>query len=162
VAPDLISGFPVTIEIPVLWSDEDSFAHVNNLAYLRWCEESRVQYLHRIALLPSQAPPRGVGPIVLNVACRYRLPLNYPDTVVIGTRVVRVGNTSFRMEHRIVSRAAGKVAAEAETTIVTIDYGTGASVRVPDSIRENIARLDPSAVSTGNETSFSLPAARNL
>ena len=150
MAPDLISGFPVTVEIPVLWSDEDSFAHVNNVAYLRWIEESRVQYLQRIALLPSQTPPRGVGPIVVNVACHYRLQLNYPDTVVIGTRVVRIGNSSFQMEHRIVSRAAGKVVAEAETTIVAIDYGTGASVRIPDSIRENIARLDLSAFNSGH------------
>jgi len=33
----LLEGFSVIVELPILWGDEDSFAHVNNVAYLRWC-----------------------------------------------------------------------------------------------------------------------------
>lgn len=47
----LLAGFPVITELSVLWGDEDSFAHVNNVAYLRWCETARVEYLRRISLL---------------------------------------------------------------------------------------------------------------
>jgi acyl-CoA thioesterase FadM len=46
------------------------------------------------------------------------------------------------MEHQIMSRASAKIAAEAEATIVTIDYATGAPVRVPDGVREAIARVE--------------------
>jgi acyl-CoA thioesterase FadM len=34
----LLAGFPLVIEVSVLWGDEDSFAQVNNVAYLRWCD----------------------------------------------------------------------------------------------------------------------------
>ena len=135
-----MDSFPVVIEIPVLWSDEDSFAHVNNVAYLRWCETGRVEYLKRIGLWPD-LPPRGIGPIVASVTCHYRRPLNYPDVVTVGTRVIAVGNSSFRMEQRVVARSSGAIAAEVESAMVTVDYATGKPVRVPDDVRRRIAAL---------------------
>ncbi len=139
----LLAGFPVVTEISVLWGDEDSFAHVNNVSYLRWCETARVEYLRRIGLFP-ELPPQGLGPIIASLTCHYRRPLKYPDTVAVGTRVTTVGNSSFQMEHRIVSRAAGVIAAEAESAMVTVDYSTGRPVRVPEQVRAAIARLEES------------------
>ncbi len=137
----LLAGFPVVTGISVLWGDEDSFAHVNNVAYLRWCESARVDYLKRIDLFP-ELPPRGIGPIIASVTCHYRRPLTYPDTVLVGTRVTAIKNSSFRMEQRIVSQTAGIIAADAEATMVTVDYSTGKPVPVPEHIRAAIARLE--------------------
>ena len=39
-----LSDYPVLTVIAVLWGDEDAFGHVNNVAYLRWCESARVDY----------------------------------------------------------------------------------------------------------------------
>jgi acyl-CoA thioester hydrolase len=138
---ELLAGFPVVTEISVLWGDEDAFGHVNNVAYLRWCETGRVEYLRRIGFFPD-LPPRGLGPILASVTCHYRKALTYPDTVAVGTRVTAIGNSSFRMEHRIVSRATGELAAEAESAMVAVDYSIGGPVRVPDEIRETIAKLE--------------------
>jgi len=131
----------VVTVISVLWGDEDAFAHVNNVAYLRWCETARVEYLHGVGLFP-QLPPRGVGPIIAAITCHYRRQLKYPDTVSVGTRVKSIGNTSFRMEQRISSHASGEIAAEVDTTMVTVDYSTGKPVRVPQQTREAIAQLE--------------------
>jgi len=145
-----LSGFPVLTEISVLWGDEDAFSHVNNIAYLRWCETSRVEYLRRIGLFP-ELPPRGIGPIVASQTCHYRRPLNYPDTVVVGARVTAIGNSSFRMEHCIVSCASGQVAAEIDSAMVTVDYATGKPVRVPADIREAIIHLEGRALDASEE-----------
>lgn len=134
-----MSGFPVIVEIPVLWSDEDSFGHVNNIAYLRWLEAGRVEYLRSIQFFPD-GPPDGLGPIVASVTCNFRVALTYPDSIIVGTRITRIGNSSFRMDQRIVSRASGIIAVDAETTIVSVDYSTGKPVPVPDSVRAAIAR----------------------
>ena len=128
-------------EITVLWADQDAFNHVNNVAYLRWCETARVEYFQRIGLYP-QIPPQGLGPILASQTCHYRRPLNYPDTVVIGTRITAIGNSSLRMEHAIVSRANGELAAESHSVIVTVDYSSGKPVRVPDEVRQAIANLE--------------------
>jgi acyl-CoA thioester hydrolase len=136
-----ISGYPLITTIPILWGDEDSFAHVNNLAYLRWCETARVEYMQRVAFW-GEVPPKGTGPILANVKCDYKAPLNYPDTIDVGTRVVAIGNSSIRMEQVVFSRALQKVAAEVESTVVLLDCVAGRPVRVPEEIREAIAALE--------------------
>jgi acyl-CoA thioester hydrolase len=140
-----LSGFPVLAEISVLWGDEDAFSHVNNIVYLRWCETARVEYLRRIGLFP-QLPPRGIGPIVASQTCHYRRPVNYPDTVVVGARVTAIGNSSFHMEHCIVSCASGQVAAEADSAMVTVDYSTGKPVPLPTDVRQAIMLLEGRAL----------------
>jgi acyl-CoA thioester hydrolase len=86
-----------------------------------------------------------MGPILASVTCNYRRPLKYPDTIAVGTRVTSIGNSSFRMEHQIVSRTQAVIAAEADSVLVTVDYSTGNPVRVPDDIRAAIARLEETA-----------------
>ena len=137
----LLSGYPIVTTIPILWGDEDSFAHVNNLAYLRWCETARIEYMHRINFW-SDKPPRGDGPILASVKCDYKIPLTYPDTVDVGTRVVSIGNTSVRMDQVIVSRKLQAVAAVVDSTVVLLDYAAGRSVRIPDDIRALINTLE--------------------
>jgi acyl-CoA thioester hydrolase len=136
-----LSAFPIFADISVLWGDEDAFGHVNNAAYLRWCDTARVEYLRRIGLFP-QLPPQGIGPIIASQTCHYRRQLTYPDTVVVGARVTAIGRSSFRMEHWIVSRASGELAAEAECAMVTVDYSTGKPVPMPEDIRQAIAHLE--------------------
>ncbi|MEI9971438.1 MAG: thioesterase family protein [Ignavibacteriota bacterium] len=128
-------------EIAVLWGDQDAFNHVNNVAYLRWCETARVEYFRRIGL-EAPAPPQGLGPILASLTCQYRRVLNYPDTVMIGSRVTAIGNSSIRMEHAIVSRTTGELAAESDSVIVTVDYSTGRPVRVPDEIRQAVGKVE--------------------
>ncbi len=139
--PDPLSDFPVILNLPLQWGDQDPYGHVNNVVYLRWCESARVAYLERIGMW-VEFSPNGLATILANISCDYRRPLTYPDTVRIGARVTRIGNSSFRMEHAIYSEAQQVTAAEADSTIVVLDYATKRAVRVPDPIREAIAKLE--------------------
>jgi acyl-CoA thioester hydrolase len=143
----LLAGYPVVTTIPVLWGDEDAFAHVNNLAYLRWCETARVEYMKRAGFW-TDTPPTGLGPIMASVKCDYKAPLNYPDTIDVGTKVVALGNTSVRLEQIVVSRGLKAVAAYVESTVVLLDYRAGRPVRVPDEIRQAIAALEAGVQAT--------------
>jgi acyl-CoA thioester hydrolase len=144
-----LAGYPVVTTLPIQWGDMDSFAHVNNVVYLRWCETARVEYLMRIRSWIDQ-PSSSTGPILASLSCDYRRPLTYPDEVYVGARVTRIGNSSLRMQHVVVSRAAGVVAAEADSTIVLLDYSTGKSVRVPDAIRKAIEELEGPSFAGGS------------
>ena len=46
------------------------------------------------------------------------------------------------MEHRIVSRKLGVLAAEGKGTIVTFDYGLQQKVPIPDDLRRRIDELE--------------------
>lgn len=137
--------FPVVIHIPVNWGDQDALGHVNNTFYLRWCESSRVEYLARVGLW-QMVETDGIGPILANINCNYRQVITYPDTVLVGSRVTHIGNTSIRMEHQIVSRASGVVAAEVDSTIVVMNYRQKQPVPVPDGIRKAIQIVENGAV----------------
>jgi acyl-CoA thioester hydrolase len=137
----LLADFPVVTTIPLLWGDQDAFGHANNLCYFRWAETARVEYLLGIGQFPK-LPPTGMGPILASMKCDYRRVLNYPDTVYVGTRITRIGNSSFQMEHRIVSHNLDEIAAELDSTLVLLDYRRHKPVTVPPEVRSLIGALE--------------------
>ena len=142
--------FPVVVTIPLLWGDHDAFGHVNSLAYLRWCETARVEYLIRIGLWPS-LPPTDIGPILASLSCNYKQTLTFPDTVDVGARVTRIGNRSFRMQHLVVSKELGTIAVEVDSTLVVLDYGRNETVPIPERCRKAMEDLEPEPVGRSSQ-----------
>ena len=136
-----LDQFPVIISLPVQWGDQDALSHVNNIVYLRWAESSRIEYLWRAGAWDGSAGVTA-GPILAAISCEYRLPMIYPDTVNVGTRITAIGNSSFKMEHRIVSANRKVVAADLDSTLVWVDYRTGKSVSLPTEMRKAIEELE--------------------
>jgi acyl-CoA thioester hydrolase len=136
-----LAGFPVIISWPVQWGDQDAFGHVNNAVFIRWFESGRVAYLERLGLGGSLSG-KGIGPILAAINCNYRRPINYPDTVHIGTRVTKVGKSSMTIAHAIFSERLQSIAADGDSVVVMFNYDTQKSSRVPDDLRALIASLE--------------------
>jgi acyl-CoA thioester hydrolase len=160
---EALAGFPVVLSIPVLWGDMDPLNHVNNTRFFRWFESARVAYLNDAIVLPhdlgetaaEQAPrgtsapgavtrglPPGVGPILAAIHCNYRRQVTYPDTIEVGARIVRLGNSSMTMQHHVVSHKHGKVAAEGESVVVMFDYRAQRPVRISAAVRAAIEAFE--------------------
>lgn len=139
-----LAQYPVVLSYPVHWGDQDSFGHVNNCVYFRWFESARVSYCARLGLDITAAGPK-LAPIMAAISCDFRSPINFPDTIRVGARVVRIGRTSLTMDHAVFSEAAGTIAAEASSVLVVFDYKTQKPQPVPDSVREAIATLEMKA-----------------
>jgi acyl-CoA thioester hydrolase len=137
----LLNGFPVVIEQAVLWGEMDAYQHVNNVAYFRYFENARIEYLRRLDWANFD-PRAGIGPILASTEAVYRKPLTFPDTISIGSRIASIGEDRFIIEHRIVSHRLQAVTTEGRGTIVTFDYGTGKKVKVPDELRRKIAAME--------------------
>ena len=135
-----LDGFPVIFTIPVQWGEQDSFGHVNNTNYFRWCETARIVYLERIGFSSIDAET-GLGPIVAHIGCNFRKPVEYPDTLHIGARVSRLGNSSFKMDHVVVSESLGLVA-DADSTLVVLNYKTSRPESIPAHIRAAIEKIE--------------------
>lgn len=143
-----MNRWPVTVELPVQWGDMDSFAHVNNVVYLRWFESARIAYFERAGILERMASER-VGPILARQTIDYRLPLQYPDTLRVATTVIKLGKTSFTMGLRMRSRAQGRaIAAEGESVVVMMDYRAGRKIQLWEELRRRIEELEASAPET--------------
>jgi acyl-CoA thioester hydrolase len=140
----LLAGYPVVVEQAVAWGEMDAYQHINNVVYFRYFENSRLEYFRRLDWL-AMVNEIGVGPILASTQARFRKPLTYPDDILIAARISEVGMDRLTMEHRIISRRLGVVAAEGEGVIVTFDYTRGAKAPVPDELRQRIAALEATA-----------------
>jgi acyl-CoA thioester hydrolase len=140
----LLAGYPVVVEQAVAWGEMDAYQHINNVVYFRYFENSRLEYFRRLDWL-AMVNEIGVGPILASTQARFRKPLTYPDDILIAARISEVGMDRLTMEHRIISRRLGVVAAEGEGVIVTFDYARGAKAPVPDELRQRIAALEATA-----------------
>lgn len=138
---ELLRDYPVVISLAVEWGDQDVFAHVNNTVYLKWCETARVVYLEQVEMWQMIASV-GKGPILAALSCNYLHPVTFPDTVQIGARVSKIGNSSFRMEHAVVSLKQNAVVADSSTVLVFLEYKDSRPLPVPDNIREAMAQLE--------------------
>ena len=135
-----MNRWPVTVELPVQWGDMDAFGHVNNVVYLRWFESARIAYFQRAGIL-AQMPD--VGPIQARQEIDYRLPLKYPDRMLVSATVTKFGNTSFTMALRARSHAHDRaIAAEGIAVIVMLDYRTGRKAPLSDDLRHRIEELE--------------------
>ena len=138
---EFLKQFPVIISFPLHWGDQDAMGHVNNVIYLRWAESSRIEYLSRLEVWHGSTTEKA-GPIVASICCDFRLPLTYPDTVYAGARITAIGNSSFKMAHRIVSSNRGAVAADLDSTLVWLDYRAGKPVALPLGVRNAIEKIE--------------------
>ena len=136
----LLAGYPVVILVDVAWGDMDAYLHVNNTMYFRYAESARIAYFQAVGFRPGQSEP-GVGPILHSVNCRFRIPLTYPDRVLVGTRVSDVGADRLTTVFRIVSLRHDAVAAEGEGILVSFNYSTQQKTPVPPTVRDRIAAL---------------------
>lgn len=138
---DLLDDFPVITELPVQWGDQDALGHVNNVVFFRWWETARIAYCREIGLMRADAS-LAVGTVLAAMQCDFRRQLIFPDTVRIGSRLIRVGNSSIRIEHRLISLTQNEVAAEAVSTIVAFDFESQESLPVPDDMRTAMRTLE--------------------
>lgn len=134
--------YPVTVALTVHWGDMDALGHVNNARYFTWFESARIALFGRVGLTSVGKPE--VGPILAHTRCDFLAPVTYPAELVAGTRIERLGNSSFTMGYAIAHAAApGEPVARGEGVVVLIDYTSGAKVRIPDDLRQRLAALAP-------------------
>jgi acyl-CoA thioester hydrolase len=137
----LLHGFPVVIDVPVVWGEMDSYRHVNNVVYFRYFENARLEYFRRLDWFTYERET-GVGPILAATQARFRRPLTYPDTVSITARVKDLGEDRFTLEHRVVSHQLAALAAEGQGTVVSYHYALAKKVPLPEELRKRIAALE--------------------
>jgi acyl-CoA thioester hydrolase len=137
---DPLASFPVVITVPIAWGDMDAYGHVNNTVYFRLFESARIEYLRAIRFTEGGSGG-GTGPILASTECRFRRPLEFPDTVRVGARTVDVAADRFTMEYVIVSEKLGEVAARGTGTIVSYDYAARSKAPLPAAVRQRMDEL---------------------
>jgi acyl-CoA thioester hydrolase len=139
----LLKDYPVIVEFPVAWGEMDAMNHVNNIVYFRYFESARIAYFEKMDLI-GYMTETGIGPILATTSCKFKIPLSYPDKVLIGAKVVSIEEDRFVMHYLVVSEKHQKVAAEGDGVIVTFNYREGKKVAVPEVVRQKIVDIEKS------------------
>jgi acyl-CoA thioester hydrolase len=141
MSEDLLKDYSVVIETPVAWGEMDAFQHVNNIIYFRYFESVRMAYFGRLNMTEFMERT-GVGPILAETRCRFKIPLTYPDTVSVGARITQMQEDRYVMEYRVVSHNHKRAAAEGEGVIVAYDYRAKKKTTIPDEMKLRIAEIE--------------------
>ena len=145
---DLAGDFACRRDVEVRFADTDAMGHVNNANYPTYCEIARAAYYEAVTGRPLPLGVHGVeeGMILADIRIAYRAPAFYGETLTVETRVVRLGRTSFTMEHRITapdsSYGKARVVAIAESILVTYDYTVGRAIPVPPALAAAIEEFE--------------------
>lgn len=127
------------------WSDLDAYAHVNNVTWLEYLQEARVDMLF------VHAPARGAegladGVLVVRAEIDYRRAMLFrQDPYPIEMWVSRIGGASFTISYEIADADDGTgkrlLYGRASTVLAPVDLVTGAPRRLTDIEREVLGRF---------------------
>lgn len=114
------------MKIASRWADCDSYGHVNNATYYSYFDTALTTLAMERGLL--RAPGQTSIGLCVSSACEFMAPIGFPETVDIGIRLGRVGNSSLRYELALFAEGTDRPAAFCHFTHVYVDAETRRSV----------------------------------
>lgn len=113
-----------TAQISMRWSDMDAFGHINNVVFLTYLEEARIEMFAGL----DQDEGGGIlarGVVVARSSIDYLRPLVHrARPVPIDVWVSRIGGASFHLEYEVhdIEPEGGMVYARAHSVMVPYDF----------------------------------------
>jgi acyl-CoA thioester hydrolase len=137
----LLKQYSIVLSQEVIWGDMDAFDHINNTVYFRYFEDARMAYLEKVGILEHKAK-ENMGPILAKTDCNFKLPVKYPDRIIVAARSKILSPKKFEMEYLIWSENLKGVAAEGSGLLIYYDYVTGRSCEIPQNIVDAMRKLE--------------------
>lgn len=118
-------------EIAVRFSDLDPLNHVNNAVFNSYLEEARIQFLNDIGQLESEFSS-GKSFVLVKCTLEYLKQITYPSTILVGTGVGKVGNSSIEALQAIYDKKSQELLCIGSTIGVWFDLKTQRPTRLPE------------------------------
>lgn len=129
-------------ECPLRWSDMDALRHINNVQYLRFMEDARVEWLFHRSKLDRNLEE---GVMVVRNEIDYRRQLHYRHAPIpVELWVTRVRGASFEVGYEVVDTdEAGQrtVYAQARSVLATVGLDDGRPRRVSEQLRHYLGEF---------------------
>lgn len=112
------------------WSDCDAYGHVNNAIYYSWFDTALTTLAIERGIL--RAPGQTSIGLCIASSCEFLAPVDFPQTVDVGIRLGRIGNSSLRYELAIFIQDSETPAAVGHFVHVYVDAATRSSVSLTE------------------------------
>jgi acyl-CoA thioester hydrolase len=130
--------FPVHWPVLTRWTDNDMFGHLNNAVYYELFDTAINAWINTtVDIDPMTAPWLGV---VAESGCRYYAELQFPDPLVVGLAVTRLGTSSVTYRTSLFASADEAsedepVAAVGHWVHVYVDRANRRPIPIPEVVR---------------------------
>lgn len=134
-------GFHFFTSTPTRWGDCDRFGHINNVQFVRYYESGRLDYFQRVLKLES-APDAQSSLIIADLYVTFLRQINHPCALEVGTRISRLGNSSFDFEAALFAPGDDSALSTANATCVWFNFRDNHSTPIPAAERLIIEQFE--------------------
>ena len=134
-------GFRFFTESPTRWGDCDAFGHVNNVLFSRYYESGRLDYFRRVLGLESVAAATD-SLIIADLYITFLGQVHHPAALEVGSRISRLGNSSFDFEAAIFLPGEESPCSTAQATCVWFNFRDNHSLPIPFAQRAAIQQFE--------------------
>lgn len=138
------------LPIVVRSTEIDVNGHVNNAKYVEYLEWGREDWYERLGLDHATLLRMGAITVTVNLDVNFRRECRQGEALVVVTRPLRLGRTSFALAQEIVTEAGERVL-DATVTTVTIDPTTRRPRPVPEPLAAAFASGGGAVSSPGGQ-----------
>ncbi|TFK98448.1 thioesterase [Pterulicium gracile] len=142
-----LSAYPFQQRHQTRWSDNDQYSHMNNSVYYHLFDSIVNTYLIRHCGLLPNGPGERIG-LVVESHCQFFAPLSFPQPLILGLRVTKLGRSSVTyevgvFEDSVRNNVGGmKPAAVGGYTHVFVDSGNRkGGLEMPEAMRKGLKAL---------------------
>ncbi|MEP2705430.1 MAG: thioesterase family protein [Roseibium sp.] len=136
--PEQLDSFPLKTSDKLRYADTDRQGHVNNAVFATFLETGRVEVIIGEALAEE-----GASFVIARLELDFLSEVNWPGTVEIGTAVLEIGRSSFKLVQRVYQDQMP--VASAVTVIVQMNETTRKSHPLSERARSRLEKLVRSA-----------------
>ena len=133
-----LDAFPLRTYDKLRYADTDRQGHVNNAVFATMLETGRAELLYA----PDDPMfDANCAFVIASLRLEFLGEIRWPGRVEIGTRVARIGNSSFTLEQALFQDE--RCVATGEAVIVQMNETTRRSQRLADTLIRRLAELMP-------------------
>jgi acyl-CoA thioester hydrolase len=119
--------------------DNDAYGHLNNVVYYSFFDTVVNEYLIRAGVL-DVAQGATIG-LVVETHCSYFRELKFPQPVIAGLRVARIGTSSVHYQIGIFADDGDEACAQGHFVHVYVDRAMRRPVPLPAALRAALERI---------------------
>lgn len=135
-----LADYPSIARDKLRYGDTDRQGHVNNAVFATFLETGRVEALFGAASGTGvDLADEGAAFVIARLELDFTAEIRWPGEVAIGTRVVKVGKSSFTLEQAVFQQDI--CAARAVSVIVQMDETTRKSRPLSQTAIERLTQL---------------------
>ncbi len=123
--------------VNIRYGDTDRQGHLNNAVYCTFFESGRCAFLFDDK--GESLAGEGKNFVIVKITLDYLVEINFPGVVEVGSRIIKIGNSSFTVGQALFKD--GVCCSTAESIIVQLDANTKRSSPITSQLMEVLKKL---------------------